>query len=241
MTPHDLRRPLSRVLVPLDLSPCSPHVLERAAHLPLAPQATLTLLHVAERGPLAPAERALAALAERLPASVNVRRQVVVGSPLTEIVRHAQAEQAEVVVLGRDEYGALADALGQVPVLVVHGRSTRAYRRALVAIDLSESSRAATEVALHLLAARWAELRLVHAGDEPEVTLAMLDFIEPYASLGVTWELADHRGDARPIMLAELASSRADLLVLGLRRRARSLVRAAHCDVLVAHPQAAHA
>jgi nucleotide-binding universal stress UspA family protein len=272
MVTSKLRNPLGRVLVPVDLSPFSTHVLERVAHLPLASGATVSLLHVrsanagrAAAEPGASSLRAIHALDDqvawltaRVPKGVQVTSSTATGQPFEVISARARELGAELLVLGRHGHRGFADALigstaervvrtSEVPVLVVNQASTQPYRRALVAVDLSKTSRRALETALRVLDAHRTELRVVHADDGRawDVTSGMLDFLAPYESLGLIFEVTDRRGDPRPVILSEAASARPDLLVLGthghstvvqhlLGSVADAVLRSASCDVLVA-------
>jgi nucleotide-binding universal stress UspA family protein len=272
MTANAFRRALDQVLVPVDLSPFSAHVLDRVAHLPYTSGATVSLLHVVptslgrsvtdEGGSLVSTGRKLdelaAELSLRLPAGVRVVGTTVAGTPFQVIAARARELSAELVVIGRHGQRSFADALVgstaerivrtcETPVLVVNEVSTRPYRRALVAVDLSSTSRAALEAALRLLDAHSAEARVVHADDGRawDVTSTVLEFLAPYESVGVGFSVADRRGDPRAVILAEMKSARPDLLVLGthghgtivqhlLGSVAEAVLRNASCDMLVA-------
>ncbi len=274
MATNDFRKALGHVLVPVDFSPFSTHVLDRVAHLPHAREATVSLLYVVPtsvghsvtqdgRSMVRARHRLdddIAQLSLRLPSTVKVTASVVMGDPYQEIAARAHELTADLVVLGRHGHRAFADAMigstaervvrtCTTPVLVVNQASTRPYRRALVAVDLSHSARAAFEAALRLLDAHAPEVRVLHADDGRawDVTSAFLDFLAPYQSTGVSFEVADRRGDARAVILAEVASMRPqpDLLVLGthghstivqqlLGSVADAVLRSAPCDVLLA-------
>jgi universal stress protein E len=271
----DLRRPLGRVLVAVDLSTASAQVLERAARLRVTPGSELSILHVVP-------ERSLGTPEEREPAMARARRElerqaahmapmladgvsyvvsVVVGAPFLEIVRRAHEEPADLVVLGRHGHRTFTEALlgsttervvrsGSTPVLIVNQDAQGGYRRALVAVDLSDTSRAATEIALRLLEPHGGQVRVLHADDGRawDVTSAILRFLEPYENAGIRWDVVDRRGDPRSVILGDAEVWKPDLLVLGthghskitqqlLGSVAEAVVRGARCDVLVAGPR----
>jgi nucleotide-binding universal stress UspA family protein len=274
---HPLRRPLGHVLVALDLSPATTTVLDRVAHLPVTPGSSIVLLHVLPVGlaegerPAATeqARRDLAALGSRLAAQrsrgVEIVSSVVVGTPFVEIVRRSHDLRAELVVAGRHGNGGFARALmgstaervvrkSRMPVLVVHRHATTPYRRALVATDLSETSREALAMALRVLSDPPAEVRVFHADDGRawDVTTALLHLVQPFEDAGVTWSVADRRGEPRALILAEAAAWKPDVLALGTHGRAiiaqqllghvaEAIVRNADVDVLVARPVGHHA
>jgi nucleotide-binding universal stress UspA family protein len=202
----------------------------------------------------------VASLKARLPEGVDAFASVVVGTPFVEIVRRARDARADLVVLGRFGEQTFVDALigstaervfrkADVPVLIVNREATSKYRRAVVAVDMSDTSRAATEMALRILDAHAAEVRVVYADDGRawDVTTNIVKFLEPYEGAGVRWEVVDRRGEPRAVILGEIAATRPDLLVLGTHGRsmltqqlvgsvAEAVVRLVACDVLVARP-----
>lgn len=270
-------RLLTRILVAVDLSPSSAAVIERAARLPLAADASFSLLHVLPGGigpALVPdtaaeaeAQRGLAAaaaqLSERVAAGVEVSTALVYGTPFVEIIRRARDQRAELVVIGRHGHRAFVDALigstaervvrkGDVPALIVSGTPRGPYRRALVAVDLSDTSRRALELALRVIDAQAGPIAVVHswttaAGGDPAEREgnALGDFLAQYGEDAARWEVVVGPGDARVVILGEAARRHADLLVLGTHGRsglahalvgsvAEAVVRNAPCDVLVA-------
>src|SRR5690606_19704612 len=107
------RRMFGSLVVPVDLSPASARVVRRAALLPLAEGARLTLLHVVpgslprrlQQRARGDAKKALAERAKdllrQLPPKAEVEVVVVAGTPAGEIAEHARTLEAELVVLGR--------------------------------------------------------------------------------------------------------------------------------------------
>jgi nucleotide-binding universal stress UspA family protein len=207
-------------------------------------------------------EREASRLTPRLADGVGCVFSVVVGTPFVEIVQRARDERAELVVLGRHGHRTFADALlgstaervvrkGSTPVLIVNSDAHRGYRRALVAVDLSDTSRVATEMSLRLLEPHGGEVRVLHADDGRawDVTSAILRLLEPYENAGVRWDVVDRRGDPRSVILGDAEVWKPDLLVLGthghskitqqlLGSVAEAVVRGASCDVLLARPRA---
>ncbi|MGE0521013.1 MAG: universal stress protein [Candidatus Binatia bacterium] len=270
-------QPLRNVLAALDLSPASAPVLQRVARLPLPPGASITLLHVVPSGlgmrsardavTKEEIQRALATAAARVAelasAEVQVRTAVEYGVPFIEIIRRARGERAELIVLGRHGHRIFADALigstaervfrkGDVATLIVCGTPDGAYRRPLVAVDLSDTSRRALELALRVIDSRAEPIQVLHswtiaAGGDPEERegTALSSFLAQFGEAAERWRVTVRPGDARTVILAEAAKRAIDLLVLGTHGRsalaqvlvgsvAEAVVRAATCDVLVA-------
>lgn len=178
------------LLVPVDLSPASARVIDRAALLPLAKGARLTLLHVvskrlpsdargranqdAREGLVAAASRA----ASLLPRGATIRTLVKTGVAATEIGKQAQALGSELVVMGRGGgrglssifLGSTAERVvrqGHLPVLVVRLAAQAGYRRPLLALDLDPIARELLETALRVIAPPRPRMSLVHAYDAP--------------------------------------------------------------------------
>ena len=272
-----LRRPLGNVLVAVDLSASSAAVIERAARLPLTAGSSITLLHVVPQGfGLSPvpdaaadeeSQRGLAAAAARVSElaaeGVAVLTALGHGVPFVEIIRRARDERVELVVLGRHGHRTFADALigstaervfrkGDVPALIVSGAPDGAYRRPMVAVDLSDTSRRALELALRVTDPQAAPIEVVHswdmaAGGDPEERdgTGLARFLAEFGDAAVSWHVTVRPGDARSVILAEAARRKVDLLALGTHGRssltyilvgsvAEAIVRAATCDVLVA-------
>jgi nucleotide-binding universal stress UspA family protein len=199
------------------------------------------------------------------------------GSPHVEIVRHARARGAELIVLGRHGSRTMRDTVSgttaervvrkaDLPVLLVAADPLEPYRRALVAVDLSDASRRAADLALALVARDASELRLLHAyhvafegwlaeaaareyrqviAAEAERRLA--GFAELLAAAGVAQSATVQEGDPRAAILREAVRGRAELVVLGTHGRsgvahallgsvAEWVMRCAPCDVAVTRP-----
>lgn len=263
-------RPLGNVLVAVDLSASAAAVIERAARLPITAGSSITLFHVLPL-PNAAAEEAaqgvLAASAARISElaaeGVQVYTALGHGTPFVEIIRRARDERVVLIVVGRHGHRTFAGALigstanhvfrkGDVPILIVSGAPDGAYRRPMVAVDLSDTSRRALELALRVIDPQAEPIEIVHswsvaAGGDPEERhgTALARFLAEFGDAAARWHVIVRQGDARAVILAEAARRRTDLLVLGTRGRsglahilvgsvAEAVVRAAPCDVLVA-------
>lgn len=184
----ETRPRMNVVVVATDFSPGAASAAERAALLPLAPGATIHLVHVLPDS--MPAQlvdearrRAASALGD---AAADLRRRVtgggaapvvehalLAGKPYVELIRFARLRAADLMVVGRHAPGALRGLLGttaervvrkgDVPVLLVNEAVRGPYSRPLVALDLSETSRRETDLASALLPDDAPELALVHA------------------------------------------------------------------------------
>ncbi len=181
---------LRALLIPVDLSAVSDRVIGRAARLPLAGDARLTLLHVVSRGlPVRDrrraeqdARQALQAEAEHLkrslPKGAAVRCVVKVGAPAAAIVDVAKSVKAELIVMGRgggrvlrdDFIGSTAERVirrGQVPVLVVRLPPRAAYRKPAIALDLDAAAPSAVALLLRVVPTPSPSVAVIHALDPP--------------------------------------------------------------------------
>lgn len=126
------------ILAPLDLQENSERVLRAAVAVAKRNAAKLSVLHVVEYAPIDPggdillptplditdklADRArtdLAALCERCDAN-GATRKVVVGSIKSEILRAAQDERSDLIVIGNHERHGLAILLNHTEDTVLH-------------------------------------------------------------------------------------------------------------------------
>jgi nucleotide-binding universal stress UspA family protein len=260
------RRPLGNVLVATDFSAAATRAVERAARLPAAPGSALTVLHVLPAGcgavERADAQRALArAVSVATDVAARVERskfdvvsRLVEGTPFVEIIRSARHGRNELVVVGRHGQRRFRDLVlgstaervirkGDTSILVVASFPSAPYERPLVAVDLSETSRRAIELAWRIVAPHVKELEVVHAFEilsESEIRragYAEKDVTEYHVSAwgqaraGVEVFLAEGRGatparivlgegDARSVILDVVARHAPDLLALGTHGRA---------------------
>jgi nucleotide-binding universal stress UspA family protein len=279
------------VLVATDLSPLASRVVRRAVLLPLAEEATLRVLHVLPEGMPEKLQRvAKKTSQERLErllreaaevaksagtSGLRITSAVAVGQPYVEIIRCSRKLGAELIVLGRQSRKRLREQLmgstpkrvirkGDTPVLVVALEPTHPYRRPIVAVDLSDTSRRVVELALGLLGPEEMKtIVLVHAYQVPfagwlsEGELvpefrhtATTQLQELRASLGsdaVDWRGRVRKGDPRVVILAEANRRRAELIVLGTHGRsgvshallgsvAEWVTNEASCDVAITRP-----
>jgi len=172
------------ILVATDLSPRADRAIRRGAALARAAGAELVLLHVLDDDrPLAiiQAERSaadhhLADQARTIAASEGIvcRSRLIVGETLVEIAQAARDVRAELLLVGPHRRSPLKDVFvgttaertirtSPVPVLMVNGEESVAYRRILVAVDLSDASAAAIRALAKLRLASGAELVVLHA------------------------------------------------------------------------------
>jgi universal stress protein A len=126
-----------RVLVAIDLSDASPHVLEQALRVGRGFDAELHLLHVVEYIPVEPmgeallpavdieqelaegARRRLQELADAAGAG-ELQRQVVTGSIKSEVVRVARELDADLIILGSKERHGLGVMVNLTEDTILH-------------------------------------------------------------------------------------------------------------------------
>jgi universal stress protein E len=152
---------MKRLLAATDLSARSDLALHRAVSLAELHQADLHIVHVVDSDQrvevvaheVAQAEELLrnqlAGIDHRTPPSCA--SSVLTGDPFEEIVKAAEAGQADLVVLGAHRKRLLLDVFvgttiervmrtGHQPVLMVNAPADQPYRRIMAAVDLSDSS-----------------------------------------------------------------------------------------------------
>ena len=259
------RRPLGNVLVATDFSGAATSAVERAAQLPIGPGSVLTVLHVLPPGcrpeHRADAERALGhavSLASDVAArfgrkDVDVFPRLIDGTPFVDIVRTARHGRNELVVIGRHGertfrellLGSTAERVirnGDTSILVVASRPGRPYERPLVAVDCSDTSRRAVELAWRFADPKVETLEVVHAyhpipesmfqhaGLSGEVVLQYQREAKQQARAAVEEFLAGfevapaarillREGDARQVILDVAVQHDTDLLALGTHGR----------------------
>jgi nucleotide-binding universal stress UspA family protein len=282
------RNLLSSVVVPTDFSEGGQLALERALRLPLAPKAKLTVLHVLpddipgklRKEALAEAGRSVekaAARASQLAMAnghkLTIVADVLEGDAATQIVKRARTVEADVIVLGRHGRRSLVNLLlgstaakisrtGDVPVLVVKNQPGGAYRRAVVAVELTPGGeKLLTLVKPYVQEAL--DLSVVHASSVPYEDYVLLE-LGPMTRLRevaqkdaaktlqsmvrksglVRAESKVTPGDPRVRLLEEAKAHSAELIVVGTRglkgvKRivlgsvAEWILANASCDVLV--------
>jgi nucleotide-binding universal stress UspA family protein len=172
------------LLVGTDLSSRSDRALHRAALMAREFKARLLLLHVVDDdlppAMIDPDRRQATALLDgqalHLAELANARPDVLVkiGDPFEVIVETAREQQADLIVMGAHRKRLLRDIFvgttiervmrtGNTPVLMVNAYPNGAYRRVLLAIDLSEASARAARAAKALGLMDAPDVSIVHA------------------------------------------------------------------------------
>jgi nucleotide-binding universal stress UspA family protein len=145
-------------------------------------------------------------------------------------------------------------------VLMVAQSALSPYQRPLVAIDFSDGSRDALEMALRLVDRGRPLIHVVHAYDiegeasaqkamrqQEQLRVKLERFVSDSARVPVDWKLVVGRSDPRRIIAETELACRCDPIVLGrygrsaaahilIGRVAEAVARSARCDVVVAHP-----
>ncbi len=269
MTNDEKRRSLGNVCVATDLSEGAHNAIERAATLPLGVGSSVALLHVMPEVSDASETEQLETLtrqcmedirqtvARRLETSGTGARDVLLslhpGKPFVEIVRNARHGKAELIVVGRHGERTFLDLLigstaervirkGDVSVLVVAAEPASAYRKPLVAIDMSDSSGRALELTLAMLDSTVEALDVVHVISLPSaahVSNAALvmeleqrraesverargelsEFLVSRGGAAMKWNVVIRTGDPRQIILEEAKQRGSDLVALGTQGR----------------------
>lgn len=165
--------PIERLMLAIDLSARGDRVLARAARLPVAPGARLTVIHAVSTRKLADASlraemaRHVTSLCDALHAhriDAEVDGVIAVGAPHEVVVAQAKQRGAELVAIGDHGARPFRDFLGlgttadrivrtsHVPVLVVKRPATTGYTKVGLALDLpvSAATARAAESALRI-------------------------------------------------------------------------------------------
>jgi nucleotide-binding universal stress UspA family protein len=187
------------------------------------------------------------------------------GTPFKIIANRAHHGRAELVVLGRRGERQLSDVIlgstadrvvrsGSVSVLVVATEPSAPYRRPLVAVDMSDSSRSALELAARICDPAINAIDVVHVvsfrphrgSRRHEQTVR--DEVASFAgalNVGVRWNVIVKFGEPRAAILDAANEHGTDLIALGTKGRsglsrmllgslAEGVLRDASCDVLLA-------
>ncbi len=251
---------MKKILMASDLSARSDRALQRAVTLAHDFKAELTVVNVVDDSlPQPIVERHVREAVEALRNQIDslplarewaIATLVVKGHDYREILELVEEKGADLLVLGihrhdtRDAFrGTTAERVirfGKVPVLVVKDAVFKPYRRALVAIDLSIHSRAATRMVARLIPG--GELHLLHTVDLPFKTfldrkgqqqylsgaqthfsdLVKLDLEQLREDLGETMPHAVVNvleGDTRATVRREVHNLKPDLLAVGTHGR----------------------
>lgn len=182
---------LRRVIVGTDFTAGALRAARRALRLPLAPRATVELMHAAPRVSSADFEavvgRAGLAALERQAAglrrghtgpSPRIKSVLASGSPTEAVAREAEGMDVDLVVAGSHgspglpdlDIGSTAERLlaeSETPVLIVKRSARHPYRHALVAMDLAGSSDRALALTLRLLGSAGGRVTLMHVVEPP--------------------------------------------------------------------------
>lgn len=175
---------LKTVLIASDLSARADIAVSRGLHLAKSQSAEALIVHVVDEDqPTAAVRHAREAahvfLAEQLTARIpdhGSRPEIVVetGDPAERIVAVAAMRSPDLVVMGAHRRRGIDDVFvgttiervmrtGQFPVLMAQVTPDRAYRKVLIAVDMSEPSGDAAEAASRLGLLDDAEITFVHA------------------------------------------------------------------------------
>ena len=260
---------LGDVLAATDFSPGALAAVERAARLPLSAGSTLQLVHVLP-APVSSAEgesaeqaarRSLDEIAARAldvargagNAGLQVVPSVLAGREFVEIIRHARSRGAELIVLGRHGTRPILERLlgstaeltvrhADTPVLVVRGAPESAYRRPLLAVELSDVALRSAVLATKVIDPEVSRIRAIHAyrvpfEDRMALALPSMELaayraryhddaragiqrlLDSFDGLGVAWEPSVRRGDARDAIVREARRWKADLVIMGTHGR----------------------
>jgi nucleotide-binding universal stress UspA family protein len=182
MTERGKRMRLKRFLIATDLSSRAEKAVGRAVQLAEEHRGTLTILHILTRQAgyetrtqqiaskiEKDLRRKVEALAAKKSSVASVR--ALPGTPFVEIIRQGREEAADLILVGAHGENFIKDLLlgttaekivrkGDRSVLVVKQAAQHSYRRVLVAVDFSDNSRNALELALRL--APQAEFHALH-------------------------------------------------------------------------------
>jgi len=186
------------ILVAVDFFPCSKSAVAQAAWLAHATDATLHVFHaidplvvtnlantmpipVEELGKQVAddAKKSLDEIVGQIPVvrPEKVEIQTVVGSPVEEILKKAQAVSANFLILGM--YGGFGSGRGAgsvaakcmqkatTNVVLVHESQRTPFRTVVVCVDFSESSRAAVAHGVRIAAIARSQLHLLHVFNGP--------------------------------------------------------------------------
>jgi nucleotide-binding universal stress UspA family protein len=96
-------------------------------------------------------------------ADLDIFPRLVQGNPFVEIIRRARHTKSDLIVLGSTAERVIRK--GDTSILVVGSSPAGAYRRPLVAVDLSDNSHRAFEPALRVVDPSVQTLEVVHAYD----------------------------------------------------------------------------
>lgn len=207
---------------------------------------------------------------------IELTPEIASGEPHTQIIAKARALGADLIVMGRHGRRAFRDLFigstasrtlryGDIPVLVVNSDTKGPYRRPLIATGLDDATPRLIELARSLIGPDLRSIPLVHAYHIPyeglhyvarttrvehEIEAAARERMENVLDTlpdRARWHPVIRRGEARAVILSEIETTHADLVVIGTHGRAglahvvigsvaEHVIAAAPCDVLVTRP-----
>jgi nucleotide-binding universal stress UspA family protein len=172
MTERGKRMRLKRFLIATDLSSRAEKAIGRAVRLAEEHGGALTVLYIltGEAGYETPTQEIASKIEKDLRRKVEAFSpkkgsvatvRVLPGTPFVEIIRQGREEAADLIVVGAHGENFIKDLLlgttaekivrkGDRSVLVIKQAAQRPYRRVLMAVDFSDHSRHALELALGL-------------------------------------------------------------------------------------------
>jgi nucleotide-binding universal stress UspA family protein len=238
---------IRRILLAADMTARDDRAFDRAVMLARAHRATLCVAHVIDSslltGPLL--KRELRDAQTRLEREVeesgarttcDVTTKALGGDPSEAIVSYASASDADFIVMGSGDYGNIGAAfrgttVDQViraaacPVLAVKARPRRAYAMIVVAVDRSEHSMRALEVALNLLPK--AQITVIHVDEGARSRAPLRKELEQAVALACarvspsskTPSIVVKRGRAVDVLVREIDRIDPDLIALGTHGR----------------------
>jgi pyruvate,water dikinase len=257
-------RGLGSMVVATDFSPAARDAVARALQLPLQTGASVELLHVMpdERDAVTAAKLELSATRQlegtrdqaraAFAKGTDIHATLVRGLPFPSIAERAHHGRAELVVVGRHGERRLRELLigstaervirnGTTSVLVVGARPAGPYRRPLVAIDMSPSSRYALELAAQICDPSLDAIDVIHVIDLPGRLYASEGQLVPAlerrlpeleqtiraeltqflgeVTASVRWNLTVEIGDPRSAILDQARRRNSDLIAVGTKGR----------------------
>ena len=184
---------IRNIVVATDFSETSDFAISRAIEVAKSTNASLTILHVVEKGYFdhfleeiipkeilqTPTEYATTLIQEKIYTLLRHKLQInyaVIsqGKPAVKILQYAKKNKIDLLVIGahgkhsmRDSFvGTTAEYISErtkYPVLITKSNHTKPYQKVLVPVDFSDVSKAALNYAIQLFPN--SSMRLIHVGD----------------------------------------------------------------------------
>lgn len=271
---------MKKIVLATDLSGRADRAMHRAVMLARDLGADLTVMHILDDSLVdavaaqheAAARAVIAQQVALIPGAegLSIAQKVVRGVDYRDISVLAAQLGADLIVLGihrhssrelfRSTTAERVIRLGTLPVLVVKDVVKAPYRRAMVAVDLSEHSQAA--VALAAAVAPRGELRLLHACHRPftaflgresqdqlvaderarithDIGLLTQKLASQLGDAAPSFEIVLHDGDASRVIREHVAAWQPDVVALGTHGRSglgRALIGSVAEDMLAEAP-----